>query len=716
MRLRFKGKTRAWLKRRSTKGLVGLSIVAVGILLLAGGAVYAKLGGQGRPQTSGDIELQRGLIAWWKLDGNAKDSTPYGYNGTVTGTTSAADRKGKNPGALAFNGTSDQIVVSNFDPTVLTQAQYGASWTLSAWVKYTGSGAQSVILGKPGNNAGLVVGANGHFDFQVRDSSVINHSIDSGSADTTSWHHLVGTYAAGSLQFYMDGQLVGTTSTPSMLAYGSVLGIGSGGNSNWYFPGSIDDARVYNRALSAAEVTALYKQYDPGVQAASGEKGLVGWWKLDGDAKDSTPYGDNGIITGTTTVADREGKANGALRWQGSPDRVLIPDAPVLNPTSSMTVSTWFYANNVSTGVQRIVSKFASGGYSLYITGSGTVDGCGDNNLCAKVRVNGADTYAIVPSSTLNNQNWYHLAMSYDGTNVRLYINGSVAATSANTSGPITTAAVPLCFGTNNATCGSNFLNAANIDDVRLYNRALTQSEIQNLYRSYESQINLQATPTSGAATGNINAGLVGYWPFNGNVKDATPYGDNGTVNGAILTTDRSGRTNSAYSFSGTPPSYVDIPDGSQLDGTVGSWSVWFNVASLPSSSAAIAAKNSASGSKSGVMLLLSAAGKVYAYAKDAAGNSVPSNQIDLSGSTGTWHHLVVTFNGDNTANLYVDGVLASIFTPPAGWSFAAGSSLRLGQAPDSFWALFNGSVDNVRVYNRVLSATEVQTLYQAGE
>jgi hypothetical protein len=139
------------------------------------------------------------------------------------------------------------------------------------------------------------------------------------------------------------------------------------------------------------------------------------------------------------------------------------------------------------------------------------------------------------------------------------------------------------------------------IDDIAIWNRALTQQEINNLYQGFAApQANIttpnasicpgQSTTLSAtvanpgtpcAKTGlpaSLNNGLVGYWPFCGNANDASGNGNNGTVNGPTLTADRFGAANNAYSFDGVNDVvFINSTTGLSSNSgiSLGSWINW---------------------------------------------------------------------------------------------------------------------------------------------
>lgn len=90
------------MKKKIVSSIVIALIVTV---IISGGVIIASIfiGGD-------SINLQKGLVGWWKFDGNAKDSTPNSNHGTVTGATLTTDRKGQTNKAYSFNGSTDYVI------------------------------------------------------------------------------------------------------------------------------------------------------------------------------------------------------------------------------------------------------------------------------------------------------------------------------------------------------------------------------------------------------------------------------------------------------------------------------------------------------------------------------------------------------------------------------------------------------------------------------
>jgi hypothetical protein len=196
--------------------------------------------------------------------------------------------------------------------------------------------------------------------------------------------------------------------------------------------------------------------------------GLVGAWSFDAgtgtQAVDSSPSGNNGTLNGPTW--ETTGKVGGALSFDGVNDRVDVPDAASLDLTR-LTVEAWVRPSS-SSDWRTLVMKERSGGlaYALY---SSNAVGRPEADLYI-----GADR-STAATSPLPVNTWSHVAMTYDGAALKTYVNGVEASTRAQTGNPPVTANALRIGG--NTVWGEYF--AGLIDEVRIYNRALTATEIQ---------------------------------------------------------------------------------------------------------------------------------------------------------------------------------------------------------------------------------------------
>ena len=702
---------RVWLRRRSQRSLLGLSVGGLLALLLIGGGVYAVLGGVGKTGSTSDIELQRGLVGWWKLDGNTVDSTPYTNNGTISGgVTPTTDREGASSKAMAFDGTSGFINVPDAAPLDPT-----AAITVSAWVKAGSLSAFTGIVSKDISGAISnppyvleTTGSGNQISFAVDNAANTNHQISSGSLTVGTWYLITGTLDGTNMNLYVNGSFVTSTAQTDVAATTGSLKIGQQKTGfSRFFNGSVDDVRIYNRALPAAEITALYQQYNPSLNLASGENGLVGWWNLDGNGIDSTPYADNCTVSGATATTDRKGATNAALSFDGNTQYVSCPDATQLD-TGSMTTSFWLDLSSVidCDGNNNYRALIGKG-----IAGSGSTSGW-DVVLEENMKVQFDIGYGGVShrSGSINVGmavgTPIFLTFTYDaGTGTRdVYANGVLVNTATIAATPITTVTNPFVIskGSNTGTCpnGGGYVPGS-YDDVRLYNGALSAAQITNLYNSYNSRINLNSSPTNGL-TNNLNAGLVAYWPFNGNARDATPYSENGTLTGSpTLTNDTKGRANRAYSFNSTAGQYILVPT-TKLPTTAITVSVWVNQSTLANWYNLVYNQWGVNG---GWLLFTDSSG-VAMFGVYNTGTQHNATCSAGAFTSGAWHLLTGTYDG-STVKVYLDGAVCPT-TASVTATLAYSASVQIGNSQTSG---STHSIDDVRIYNRALSSSEVQQL-----
>ena len=207
------------------------------------------------------------LIAWWKFDetsGNtAADSSSYGYHGTLTGNIAAGSgwTGGKVGGALQFNGSNDYVNMpndTNFDTSERTVCLWFNQNSLtsagtSQYMFSSGTGSPNRFYMKVDNDdQRCQVGNSGPGEVYVRD--VVSAGV---------WYHVALTYtldaSGNTARVYFNGGSSSNTASGFNLSGASNVTVGSfrDGSSNW-FNGKVDDVRVYNRALSADEIKAIY--------------------------------------------------------------------------------------------------------------------------------------------------------------------------------------------------------------------------------------------------------------------------------------------------------------------------------------------------------------------------------------------------------------------------------------------------------------------------
>ncbi|MHB1162907.1 MAG: LamG domain-containing protein [Minisyncoccota bacterium] len=453
--------------------------------------------------------------------------------------------------------------------------------------------------------------------------------------------------------------------------------------------------------------------------------GLVGWWTFDGGnisgttVTDTSGTGNNGtLVNGPIPVVGKLGQAfyfNGTNQYVNSGD----PTNGSLDfgAGQSFSLSFWFKTNDDATNQSwpGFISKEDSSvsprtGYNCFLSSSqGTY-----NKLGCETWVSGTQD-GVTSSMTVNDNMWHHAVFVRDisGSTMKLYVDGVLNSSSALSSTGSTANSVNLVLALRNASpnVASLFLQT-NLDDVRIFNRALSASEVSQMYNAGSgSHINVSLNPP------NLANGLVGWWTFDGaqmvsNVADTSGQGNNGNLVSYTSTTTTPGPVGQALSFNGNNQ-YVNLGTNSTAFNFSANLSgaAWIKTATDGKIFVSYQNNNPLFYMQVGATTAGGTANKFVVYLRTDNGTVVVLSS-NKSVTDNIWHHVVFTRDASaQIVNLYIDGVLDSQFgytdTGPISTS-AGGHSISLAGTTYSF----NGSVDDVRVYNRALSAQEVKQLY----
>lgn len=224
-----------------------------------------------------------------------------------------------------------------------------------------------------------------------------------------------------------------------------------------------------------------------------------------------------------------------------------------------------------------------------------------------------------------------------------------------------------------------------------------------------------------GALNAQVTNGLVAKYSFNnGNANDEAGT-NNGTVNGATLATDRFGNAGKAYAFDGQT-SNIDLGASMMLKPAAGSISVWISMVDTSltgngySYNPVILAKNDSAGSS-----FFEGYG-LYVHTSDSKLLSITTQSMTAneryifsanSIAKNTWYHLVMTYDNDSLA-FYIDGQLDNKIAKGFASTFSATEPVYVGKSGNlANNRFFHGSIDDIRIYDRVLTAEEVNSLFQ---
>ncbi|MBI5133949.1 MAG: LamG domain-containing protein [Candidatus Taylorbacteria bacterium] len=468
------------------------------------------IGGDVLAATIGKPVSNLGLVGYWSFDEGAgtvaHDLSGRGNNGAVAnGMQWSLGKRGK---AVQGDGIDD--VVSIPDPAN-GSLDFGAStdFTLSAWVKSSDLSNTPFIIDKRRTFGGAASGYTlqlssvGLPSLRIADgTNVASYGPSTGSYADGKWHHyVVSAKRVGTTRFYVDGVEVATADISSIGNITRALDLYIGSKdltSTNTLNGSVDDVRIYNRAISAAEATGLYSSGQSSNLAAT-KTGLVGHWSMNEGSgtivHDQSGNGRNGSLSNadssTAWIAGKKGKS---LDFDGVDDYVGIPWS--LNLPAG-TISIWMRSNS-NFGATRVFFE----GNGTQVASSPSFEGSGTSvnfyvaNGCAK-------------SVGYTQGQWTHFVGTWDGVNSALYKDGRLVSSSAcaNTESGFTQF--------NLGARGGGLAADVTLDDARIYNRALTAAEVASLYASTETTVNQ-------SQNSRITDGLVAFWTFNGqDVADA---------------------------------------------------------------------------------------------------------------------------------------------------------------------------------------------------
>ncbi len=695
--------------------------------------LYTK-GGWPLPQEPPAI-LADTLIAYYPFSGSAMDSSGFGNDGEVFGASLTEDRFGNPNSAYAFDGYNDFIEVS--DDTVFNSV----SKTIEFWFKKdinstSTSDVQGIIW------KALNTGKDRVFSYTVTNqSSLYDFYSNSGNQSdsliyTTSeqsiypglWYQGVGVIDSSVVKLYLNGALVdsvihngGTVNNSAPIAIGKTQGYVPGfAGGTRHFEGAIDDISIYNYALSDSAIQKLYTKGDwplPEDTTSVLADTLIAYYPFSGSAMDSSGFANDGEVFGATLTEDRFGNANSAYSFDGYDDFIQISDDSVFN-SQSKTIEFWFKKDINSTSssdVEGIIWKALNTGtdreFSYTITNQNSpYDFYSNSGNQTDLLVRAVTEQSIYPGR------WYQGVGVIDSSVVKLYLNGVMVDSVVHYGGIVNNSA-PIAIGKTQGYVpgfagGTRHFEGA-IDDIGIYNYALSDSAIQKLYTK-------GGWPLPKDTTSVLADTLIAYYPFSGSAMDSSGFANDGEVFGATLTEDRFGNANSAYQFKGNE--YIDFGHTRNLNfGTKDfSVSVWIKAEDVNNDQYQILRRGLDVGTygEARWALSLNNEGLLRVVFEDVDHEEswfIRNGNKNLFDNK--WHHILAVFDRDSSLNVYVDSEL-DIYGPEVttfsgdivnsdSLNMFAGRGYKDDPKND-----FHGSIDDIGIYNYALSSDDVEKLF----
>jgi RHS repeat-associated protein len=678
---------------------------------------------QQRPNYRAEV-LADAPAAYWRLDetgagtvaadlsGNNNSGTISG--GVVKGLTGALTTD--TDAAMGFDGASGTVTVNLAG--INTAA--GAQTTVELWMYWLGSNT-CCQMPFGFNNYDLELYPGGGFGFNTANGDL--YGMDLSLVPQNAWVHVAAVFTNGNVtqnQLYLNGvqqtltQRVSTPVARSVTPQANISGWPTYANAR--FNGRLDEVSVYYGTLSATRIQAHYqagvasRPQPPNYRSEVLVDAPIGYWRLDEltgtVAADLSGNNNPGTISGGVmkgVAGALPGDSDTAMNFDGTSGTIAV-NLLAVNTASGgqVTVEFWMYW----AGGSNTATLFGFNSYNLEFGGGPF----GFNTL------NG-DIYGVQMSAVPQNA-WVHVAAVFTNGNVtqnQIYFNGVQQALSQQIGTPAISSVTPQASIAGMPT-STSYRFGGRLDEVAVYNGALSASRVQ---AHYQAGVAPRLQPPNYAAEVMVDA-PISYWrlgEYGSGTAAADISGNNntGTISSTGVTKYVWGALpadwDGAFSFDGgTGTIGVNVPrintsSGGQV--TVEEWVYWYGGAVGPM----IFGFNS-------YALTTAVSGTVSAFGFTTGNGDVYG--VPLSAlPQNSWVHVTAVFtNGNVTQNqLYINGVQQTLSQQGTGTPVARSVT---AQANISGWPTdtrfkFNGSLDEVAIYNGALNATRIQAHYQAG-
>ena len=425
--------------------------------------------------------------------------------------------------------------------------------------------------------------------------------------------------------------------------------------------------------------------------------GLVGHWKMEEGSgmtlTDHSGLNNHGTLQNNSSVNWVAGKDGKAISLPGSLNRfATVRHQSSLSLSNAITISAWIRPNDVH--LRRIISKTNPNGFEFGTTSGGKIEFIFN-------RSSAGSTYRLTSATSFpaDGNTWMHVAATFDGRTSTIYINGRK---------DVSMTYDPVAIGTNSSdlfigalTGGGNRWNGL-MDDLRLYNRVLTETEVAKLA---QNQFQLQ--------TRDLGANLMGHWRLDENggnrLTDHSGQGNHGTIQNISSVGWVNGKEGLGLFLPGTLNRFATAPHRESLNInaalTISAW-----IRPSDTHTRRIISKTSPNGFELGT----SSTGQVeFAFNTSSAGQTYRLRSRSSYAADGnTWTHVAATFDGTKSI-LYINGVEDTRMNYSPTNIGTNTSELYLGalQGGNNRWF---GALDDIRLYNTDLAPSEVLALFSS--
>jgi len=710
-----------------------------------------------------------GLSAYMPFNSNVLDVSGNGVVLTPTGTMNYAP--GRVSGTAVYLANEANVIATPTASANYLTSPYTLKYpfSLSFWfclIKSPASGKYSTIFITTGstyatNNLNWSISLSGSvLTLYTNNFGAVNWAANVITQNT--WYHIgCSTTSAGAMSYYFNGALINTYTFPTFVSTGIMFG-NDGTNGVEPFAGYMDEFRIYNRALSATEIAALANVAPPTVAPTTS---LITRLTYDNIATDSQGTLPAPVATGTTVYSSSSKSGTASLDLTGNTAGGTMTVGQTYTLASGsfslpISGSVWLNSTSPTTAAYQVPINIGNNTSANTLAVEIYTDIAGSGKIILTCTIGGTSYNSPMSPFALTAGVWYHLAFTITNSYLQFYINGVMVSSRQTGAGALSIrggvgasgSPTQLRIGSEAGTALS-YAFKGYVDDVRIYNRELSASEVAGLYYSYQNAAyTLYQQPIEGLNVADLAWGTtaaqsatVSAWIKNNTVTAqqfslsagnagaaaaiaAVTFETDSGINDTLGFLTNPVGTNVVYSTSiykvGTRS--LDLT-ANTVGGTPSTFiSYNYNYASLPLSVSmwiypTAAANYSIPFSIGGLLdntlsIVINSSSQIYTSIYISSVNYASSFiTITLS----QWLHVAVTLINGVSNILYINGVAVGTTTLPStalvltiGTTTALPTTLKLGcRAYDNAYA-FKGYIDDVRIYEKALSAAEVYQIY----
>jgi hypothetical protein len=653
-----------------------------------------------------DLPVKNGLVMWM----DAADDTTFSYSsGSIvsqwrdkSGLNNHANQSvvGNQPSRSTFNNSRKSVnfVSSGVDYLLVSaNSNLALPGDASIFIVYkpaTQTTAYAVLIDNyhgQGGAKGFViqrVATNSQFYYGNGNGSGF---VDTSASPWTYTDNVIQLLSLNKASSTGTPYISGTAQTSRTVHANTVqdttgLAIGTWGLGGREYNGDMCEILIFNRSLSSTEMKQVHTYLGQKWGISNTDRSIV-------DLSNNNNHG----LLGNGTTADMplfDVYNKGALKFDGSSDYLSVADNVALNPVT-VTVSMWLKRNAYQSSICNFLRRNDRDAYALMAT---------NNTDTVWFRIRNSLAAVVDATTTMPLNTWTNLVGTFDGSNVRIYKDGVLANTTANTSAISYSGSTigDLIIARDDIISGR--YAPINVGSTLIYSRALSAAEISQNYEAQKSKF----TNTI------VQQGLV----LNIDLNNPYSYGGAGTTVYDVSQTALSWTTNNItynldpikyFSYNGSN-SWLQSSTSAVYDSQTITMECWFYPATLTQDGFLFE-----KGQVNTQYSMFLAFGNTF-YFRTIGGTI---NNQDLTFTTSTyivanaWNHVVCTYNG-STKIVYVNGIQAA--------SVAASGTLQTGQTNQYIGKYgaagnnfpFNGRIGESRVYNIALSAAQVLQNYNA--